>query len=124
MYTRQTSYQTESLGQLSYCPTPNRYTGSYFTCSAVYHQQTSTASLGQLSSCPSGSSGTQYSCTPVYQSRTTSLGEMGYCPSGSQYSCSAVYSSYTYWITETVPVVTTVTYETLTAIGSTWLIGG
>ena len=49
---------------------------------------------------------------------------MGYCPSGSQYSCSAVYSSYTYWITETVPVVTTVTYETLSTIGSTWLIGG
>ena len=124
VYTTQTSYQTESLGQLSYCPTPNRYLRSYYTCTPAYHQTTTTTSLGQLSYCPSGSSGTQYSCTPVYQSRTTSLGEMGYCPSGSQYSCSAVYSSYTYWITETVPVVTTVSYETLSILGSTWLIGG
>ena len=124
MYTRQISYQTESLGQLSYCPTPNRYTGSYFTCSAVYHQQTSTTSLGQLSYCPSGSSATQYSCTPVYQSQTTSLGEMSYCPAGSQYSCSAVYSSYIYWINETVPVTKTVSYETLSTLSSAWLIGG
>ena len=124
VYTTQTSYQTESLGQLSYCPTPNRYLGSYYTCTPVYHQQTATTDLGQLSYCPSGSSGTQYSCTPVYESRITSLGEMSYCPSGSEYSCSAVYSSYTYWITETVPVVTTVSYETLSTLGSTWSIGG
>ena len=124
VYTTQTSYQTESLGQLSYCPTPNRYMRSYYTCTPVYHQQTTTTDLGQLSYCPSGSSGTQYSCTPVYQPRTTSLGEMSYCPSGSQYSCSAVYSSYTYWITETVPVVTTVDYETLSTLGSAWFVGG
>jgi hypothetical protein len=124
VYTTQTIYQTESLGQLSYCPTPNRYLGSYYTCTPVYQQQTTTTYLGQLSYCPSGSSGTQYSCTPVYQSRSTSLGEMSYCPSGSQYSCSAVYSSYTYWITETVPVTTTVSLETLSTLGSTWLIGG
>ena len=124
VYTTQTSYQTESLGQLSYCPTPNRYTGSYYTCSPVYHQQTTSTNLGQLSYCPLGSSTAQYSCTPVYQSRTTSLGEMNYCPSGSQYSCPAVYTSYTYWITETVPVVTTVSYETLSTLGSAWSIGG
>ena len=128
VYTTQTSYRTESLGQLSYCPSSfmNRYTGIFVTysCSPVYHQQTTTTGLGQLSYCPSGSSGTQYSCTPVYQSRTTNLGEMSYCPSGSQYSCSAVYSSYVYWVTETVPVVTTVNYETLSTLGSTWLIGG
>jgi galactitol-specific phosphotransferase system IIB component len=29
VYTTQTSYQRGSLGQLSYCPAPNRYTGSY-----------------------------------------------------------------------------------------------
>ncbi|MDG7013219.1 MAG: hypothetical protein JRN11_07370 [Nitrososphaerota archaeon] len=124
VYTAQTAYQSESLGQLSYCPAPDRYTGSYYTCSPVYHQQTTTTSLGQLSYCPSGTSGTQYSCTPEYQSRTTSLGQMSYCPSGSQYSCSAVYSAYTYWVTETVPVVTAVTYETLSTLGSAWLIGG
>ena len=124
VYTAQTSYQAESLGQLSYCPTPNRYTGSYYTCSPVYHQQTTTTSLDQLSYCPTGSSATQYSCSPVYQAHTVSLGQMSYCPSGSQYSCSAVYSSYTYWITETVPVVTTVRYETLSTLGSTWLVGG
>ena len=149
VYTRQTSYQTESLGQLSYCPTPNRFTGSYYTCSPIYRQQSTTTSLGQLSYCPSGSSTTQYSCSPVYQSLTTSLGQMSYCPSGSQYtcspvyepytislgqmsycpsgsqySCSAVYSSYTYWVTETVPVTKTVTYETLSTLGSAWLIGG
>ena len=90
----------------------------------VYQQQTTTTDLGQLSYCPSGGSGTQYSCTPVYQSRTTSLGEMGYCPSGSQYSCSSVYSSYTYWVTETVPIVTTVSYETLSTLGSAWSNGG
>ena len=122
--TTQTTYQSESLGQLSYCPAPDRYTGSYYTCSPVYHQQTTSTNLGQLSYCPSGTSGTQYSCTPVYQSRTTSLGQMSNCPSGSQYSCSAVYSAYTYWVTETVPVVTAVTYETLSTLGSAWLIGG
>ncbi|MDG6964278.1 MAG: hypothetical protein JRN16_07975 [Nitrososphaerota archaeon] len=52
------------------------------------------------------------------------LGQMSYCPSGSQYSCSAVYSSYTYWVTETVPVVTKVSYETLSTLRSAWLIGG
>ena len=124
VYTTQTSYQTESLGQLSYCPAPNRYTGSYYTCSPVYRQQTTTTSLGQLSYCPTGSSATQYSCSPVYQPRTVSFGQMSYCPSGSQYSCSAVYSTYAYWITETVPVVTTVSYETLSTLGSAWLIGG
>ena len=31
VYATQTSYQAESLGQLSYCPTPNRYLGSYYT---------------------------------------------------------------------------------------------
>lgn len=149
VYTTQTTYQSESLGQLSYCPTPNRYTGSYYTCSPVYRQQTTTTSLGQLSYCPSGSSttlyscsplyqslttslgqmsycpsGTQYSCSPVYGTYTISLGQMSYCPSGSQYSCSAVYSSYTYWVTETVPVTKTVTYETLSTLGSAWLIGG
>ena len=124
VYTTQTTYQTESLGQLSYCPTPNRYTGSYYTCSPVYRQQTTTTNLGQLSYCPSGSSATQYSCTPVYQAHTVSLGQMSYCPSGSQYSCSAVYSTYTYWVTETVPIVTTVSYETLSTLGSSWLIGG
>ncbi|MDG7025054.1 MAG: hypothetical protein JRN45_11110 [Nitrososphaerota archaeon] len=149
VYTTQTTYQTESLGLLSYCPMPNSYTRTYYSCSSVYHQQTTTTNLGQMSYCPSGSSttqyscspvyqsltttlgqlsycpsGSQYSCTPVYQSRTTSLGELSYCPSGSQYSCSAIYSTYTYWITETVPVVTTVSYETLSTSGSTWLIGG
>jgi hypothetical protein len=124
VYTTQTTYQSESLGQLSYCPMPNSYTRTFYSCSPVYRQLTTTTSLGQLSYCPTGGSTTQYSCTPVYQSRTTSLGEMSYCPSGSQYSCSAVYSSYTYWITETVPVVTTVNYETLSTLGSTWLIGG
>ncbi|MDG7022953.1 MAG: hypothetical protein JRN45_00370 [Nitrososphaerota archaeon] len=124
VYATQTSYQSESLGQLSYCPSPNPYTRSYYTCSAVYKQETTTTSLGQLSYCPTGNSTTQYSCTQVYQSHTTSLGEMSYCPSGSQYSCSAVYSSYTYWITETVPVVTTINYETLSTLGSTLLIGG
>jgi hypothetical protein len=124
VYTTQTTYQSESLGQLSYCPTPNSYTRTYYSCSPVYHQQTATTSLGQLSYCPSGSSTTQYSCSPVYQSKTVSLGQMSYCPSGSQYSCSAVYSPYTYWITETVPVVTMVSYETFSTLGSTWLIGG
>ncbi len=124
VYTTQTTYQTESLGQLSYCPSPNSYTRTYYSCSPVYHQQTITTDLGQLSYCPLGSSAAQYSCTPVYQSRTTSLGEMNYCPSGSQYSCSPVYSSYTYTVTETVPVVKAVTYETLSTLGSAWLIGG
>jgi hypothetical protein len=149
VYTTQTTYQSESLGQLSYCPMPNRFIGSYYTCSPVYRQQTTTTNLGQLSYCPSGSSTTLYSCSPVYQSLTTSLGQMSYCPSGSQYSCSpvyetytislgqmsycpsgsqyscsAVYSSYTYWVTETVPVTKTVTYETLSTLGSAWLIGG
>ena len=124
VYTTQTSYQSESLGQLSYCPAPNRYTGSYYACTPVYRQQTTTTNLGQLSYCPSGSSTTQYSCSPVYQAHTVNLGQMSYCPSGSQYSCSAVYSAYTYWVTETVPVVTTVSYETLSTLGSTWLVGG
>ena len=124
VYTTQTTYQTESLGQLSYCPGPNSYTRTYYTCSAVYRQQTTTTSLGQLSYCPSGSSTTQYSCSPVYQAQTVNLGQMSYCPSGSQYSCSAVYTSYTYWITETVPILTTVSYETLSSLGSTWSIGG
>ncbi|MDG6974087.1 MAG: hypothetical protein JRN73_08750 [Nitrososphaerota archaeon] len=97
--TTQTTYQSESLGQLSYCPAPDRYTGSCYSCSQVYRQQTATTSLGQLSYCPTGSSATQY-------------------------SCSAVYSAYTYWVTETVPVVTAVTYETLSTLGSAWLIGG
>ena len=124
VYTTQMTYQTESLGQLSYCPTPNSYTRTYYSCSPVYRQQTTTTSLGQLSYCPTGSSTTQYSCSPVYQAHTVNLGQMSYCPSGSQYSCSAVYSTYTYWVTETVPVVTTVSYETLSTLGSTWLIGG
>ena len=124
VYTTQTTYQTEPLGQLSYCPTPNSFTRTYYSCSPVYRQQTTTTDLGQLSYCPTGSSTTQYSCSPVYQAHTVNLGQMSYCPSGSQYSCSAVYSSYTYWITETVPVVTTVNYETLSTLGSTWLIGG
>ncbi|MDG6954260.1 MAG: hypothetical protein JRN33_04675 [Nitrososphaerota archaeon] len=124
VYTTQTTYQSESLGQLPYCPMPNRYTGSYYTCTPVYRQQTATTSLGQLSYCPTESSTTQYSCSPVYQAHTVNLGQMSYCPSGSQYSCSAVYTSYTYWITETVPVVTMISYETLSTMGSTWLIGG
>jgi hypothetical protein len=124
VYTTQTTYQSESLGLMSYCPMPNTYTRTYYSCSPVYRQQSTTTSLGQLSYCPSGASGTQYSCTPVYQSHTASLGEMSYCPSGSQYSCSAVYSSYTYWVTETVPVVTTVSYETISTLGSIWLVGG
>ncbi len=124
VYTTQTIYQSESLGQLSHCPMPNSYTRTYYSCSPVYHQQTTTTNLGQLSYCPSGSSATQYSCTPVYQAHTVSLGQMSYCPSGSQYSCSAVYSTYTYWVTETVPIVTTVSYETLSTLGSSWLIGG
>jgi hypothetical protein len=124
VYATQTTYQTESLGQLSYCPSPNSYTRTYYSCTPVYRQQTTTTNLGQLSYCPSGSSATQYSCTPVYQSRTTSLGELSYCPSGSQYSCSAVYSSYTYWFTETVPVTKTISYETISTLGSIWLVGG
>ena len=124
VYTTQTSYQTESLGQLSYCPTPNRYLRSYYTCTPLYRQQTTTTGLGELSYCPSGSSTTQYSCSPVYQAHTVILGQMSHCPSGSQYSCSAVYNTYTYWITETIPVTTTVSYETLSTLGSTWLIGG
>ncbi|MDG6921313.1 MAG: hypothetical protein JRN59_07275 [Nitrososphaerota archaeon] len=124
VYTAQTTYQSESLGQLSYCPAPDRYTRTYYSCSPVYHQQTTTTSLGQLTYCPAGSSATQYSCSPVYQSRTTTLGQMSYCPSGSQYSCSAVCSAYNYWVTETVPVVTTVSYETVSTLGSAWLIGG
>ena len=122
--TTQTTYQSESLGQLSYCPAPDRYTGSYYSCSPVYRQQTTTTSLGQLSYCPSGSSTTQYSCTPVYQVHSVNLGQMSNCPSGSQYSCSAVYGSYTYWVTETVHVTTSVSHETLSTLGSTWLIGG
>ena len=124
VYTTQTTYQSESIGQLSYCPTPNSYTRTYYSCTPVYRQQTTTTSLGQLSYCPTGSSTMQYSCSPVYQAHTVSLGQMSYCPSGSQYSCSAVYSSYTYWVTETVPVVTTVSYETLSTMGGAWLIGG
>ncbi len=124
VYTTQTTYQSESLGQLSYCPTPNSYTRTYYSCTPVYRQQTTTTSLGQLSYCPTGSSTAQYSCSPVYQAHAVSLGQMSYCPSGSQYSCSAVYSTYTYWITETVPVVTTISYETLSTLGSTWAIGG
>ncbi len=96
VYATQTTYQSESLGQLSYCPTPNSYTRTYYSCSPVYRQETT----------------------------TTNLGQMSYCPSGSQYSCSAVYGAYTYWTTEMVPVVTTVSYETLSTLGSTWLIGG
>ncbi|MDG6902699.1 MAG: hypothetical protein JRM80_12180 [Nitrososphaerota archaeon] len=124
VYTTQTTYQSESLGQLSYCPSPNSYTRTYYSCTPVYRQQTTTTSLGQLSYCPTGSSTTQYSCSPMYQAHAVNLGQMSYCPSGSQYSCSAVYSTYTYWITETVPVVTTVSFETLSTLGSTWLIGG
>ena len=67
---------------------------------------------------------TQYFRTLCVRLSTTSLGEISHCPSGSQYSCLAVYNSYTYWITETVPVVTTVSYDTLSTLGSTWLIGG
>ena len=124
VYTTQTTYQSESLGQLSYCQTPNSYTRTYYSCSPVYHQQMTTTSLGQLSYCPTGSSTTQYSCSPVYQAHTVNLGQMSYCPSGSQYSCAAVYASYTYTVTETVPVSTTVSYETLSTLGTTWLIGG
>ena len=124
VYTTQTTYRSEPLGQLSYCPMPNRYTESYYACTPVYRQLTTTTNLGQLSYCPSGSSTTQYSCTPVYQVHTVNLGQMSYCPTGSQYSCLAVYSSYTYWVTETVPVVTTVSYEALSTLGSIWLIGG
>ena len=124
VYTTQTTYQTESLGQLSYCPMPNSYTRTYYSCSPVYRQQTTTTSLGQLSYCPSGSSATQYFCSPVYQSRTTNLGQMSYCPSGSQYACTPVYSSYTYTVIENFPVTTTISYETLSTLGTNWLIGG
>ncbi|MDE1853256.1 MAG: hypothetical protein KGI38_05865 [Thaumarchaeota archaeon] len=124
VYTSQTTYQTESLGQLSYCPTPNSYTRTFYSCSPVYRQQTTTTSLGQLSYCPTGSSTTQYSCSPVYQALAVNLGQMSYCPSGSQYSCAPVYTSYTYTVTEMVPVTTTVNYKTLSTQGSTWLIGG
>jgi hypothetical protein len=124
VYTTQTTYQSESLGQLSYCPLPNSYTRTYYSCSPVYHQQTTTTSLGQLPYCPSGTSSIQYSCSPVYQSKTVSLGQMSYCLSGSQYSCAPFYSTYTYTVTETVPVMTTVSYEILSILGSTWLVGG
>ena len=49
---------------------------------------------------------------------TTSLGSMGYCPSGGQYSCAP------YTVTKTVPVTSTITYETISTQGSTWLVGG
>jgi hypothetical protein len=149
VYTTHTTYQSESLGQLSYCPSPNRFTGTTYSCTPVYSQQTTTTNLGQLSYCPSGSSTTQYSCSPVYQSETTNLGQMSYCPSGSQYSCtpvygtqttnlgqlsycpsgsqyscSAVYQSYTYTVTETVPVTQTVYYTALSTPVSSWLVGG
>jgi hypothetical protein len=124
VYTTQTTYQSESLGQLSYCPSPNSYTRTYYSCSPIYHQQTATTNLGQLSYCPSGTASTKYSCSPVYQSKTVSLGQMSYCPSGLQYSCAPVYSTFTYTVMETVPVVTTVSFETLSTQGSTWLVGG
>jgi hypothetical protein len=124
VYTTQMTYQSESLGQLSYCPSPNSYTRTYYSCSPIYHQQTTTTNLGQLSYCPSGTASTKYSCSPVYQSKTVSLGQMSYCPSGLQYSCAPVYSTFTYTVMETVPVVTTVSFETLSTQGSTWLVGG
>jgi hypothetical protein len=121
VYTTQTTYQSESLGQLSYCPSPNRFTGTSYTCTPAYSQQTTTTNLGQMSYCPSGS---QYSCTPVYGTQTTNLGTLPSCPSGSVYSCSAVYQSYTYTVTETVPVTQTVYYTALSTPVSSWLIGG
>ena len=124
VYTTQTTYQTESLGQLSYCPTPNSYTRTYYSCTPVYRQQTTSTNLGQLSYCPAGTLTARYSCSPVYQTHTVNLGQMSYCPPGSQYSCAPVYASYTYTVTETVPVTATVSYETLSTQGSAWLIGG
>jgi hypothetical protein len=121
VYTTQTTYQSESLGQMSSCPSSNRFTGTTYSCTPVYSQQTTTTNLGQMSYCPSGS---QYSCTPVYGTQTTNLGTLPSCPSGSVYSCSAVYQSYTYTVTETVPVTQTVYYTALSTPVSSWLIGG
>jgi hypothetical protein len=149
VYTTQTTYQSESLGQMSYCPSPSRFTGTTYSCTPVYSQQTTTINLGLQSSCPSSTSnvqysctpkygtqttnlglqsscpsGSQYSCTPEHQQQTTNLGTLSSCPSGSQYSCSAVYQSYTYTVTETVPVTQTVYYTALSTPVSSWLVGG
>jgi hypothetical protein len=91
--------------------------------SATWNPPT-TVYLGQQISCPAGS---QYSCSAVYSSYTywitQNLGQMSYCPSGSVYSCTAVYQPYTYSVTETVPITQTVYYKSLSS-SSTWLVGG
>ena len=62
-----------------------------------------------------------------YPAVTKSLGQMSYCPTPSfstAYSCTAVYQTYTYTVTETVPVTKTVYYTVLSTSGSSWSIGG
>ena len=95
------------------------YTSTYTSTPLVYFTY----------SCNSGDtlSGTtcQHSYPAVYfPSRTTSLGEQSSCPSGSQYTCTPLYNSYTYTVTETVPVTTTVYSTSVSSAGSEWLVGG
>jgi hypothetical protein len=98
--------------------------GCYYT--SIY---TSTPLIYFTYSCNSGDTLSGTTCEHSYQAvyfpaETTSLGQQSSCPSGSQYTCTPVYSSYTYAVTETVSVTTTVSYETLSTLGTNWLIGG
>jgi conjugal transfer mating pair stabilization protein TraN len=74
-------------------------------------------------SCSSGGTLSGTTCETSYPAtyfgpETTNLGSMSYCPSGSQYSCTP------YTVTKTVPVTSTVAYETISTQGSSWLVGG
>ena len=95
------------------------YTSTYTATPLVYFTY----------SCNSGDTLSGTTCEHSYPAvyfppETTSLGQQSSCPSGSQYTCTPVYNSYTYTVTETVPVTSTVSYETVSTQGSTWLVGG
>ncbi len=95
------------------------YTSTYTSTPLVYFTY----------SCNSGDtlSGTtcEHSYPAVYfPAETTSLGQQSYCPSGSQYACAPVYNSFSYTVTEMVPVTQSVSYSVLSYQSMTWLVGG
>lgn len=97
-------------------------TGAYW-CTQGGHYAIATPLVYFTYSCPNGGTLSGTTCETSYPAiyfgpETISLGSVSYCPSGRQYSCTP------YTVTKTVPVTTTVTYETVSTQGSTWLVGG
>lgn len=92
-------------------------------CTQGGHYAIATPLVYYTYTCPNGGSLSGTTCETSYAAtyfpaETTSLGSMSYCPSGSQYSCTL------YTATKIVPVTTTVSYDTVSTQGLTWLVGG